>query len=130
MLLCSKDVFKIHREIYYDPLFNLYERPFRPNGLHLKKFFYHLLKRLFSVFPPTTQFFWKICDNLIKNRLEYKLESFSFKFILTVIVQDSHTNFVQTFSLCSYAFLMQKSAASCFESSINTKYEHNYSQNV
>ena len=31
------------------------------------------------------------------------------------------------FSICSHAFLMKKSTASCFESSINTQYEHNYS---
>ena len=37
-------------------------------------------------FPPTTKiFFWKISENLITNRLEYKPESFIFKSILKVI---------------------------------------------
>ena len=54
-----------------------------------------------------------------------QLKQFSLKFILRVIVWDSDTNFVHTFSLCRYAFLMKKSTASCFESSINTQYDHN-----
>ena len=54
---------------------------------------------LFSVFPPPPKFFWKISENIITNRFEYKPESFSFKIILEVTVKDSDTNFVQTFSL-------------------------------
>ena len=46
--------------------------------------------------PPPPIFFWKIRVYLITNRLEYKPEGFSFKFILRVIVQDSDTNFVRT----------------------------------
>ena len=56
----------------------------------------------------------------IACRNKYKPESLSFKLILKVIVKDSDTNFVHTFSLSSHAFLMQKSTASCFKSSINT----------
>ena len=84
------------------------------------------------MFPPPTAklFFWKISENIITNRFEYKPESFSFKLILKVIVKDSDTNFVHTFSLSSHAFLMKKSTVSCFKSSINTQYEHNYSQNA
>ena len=37
-------------------------------------------------FPPPPKLFWKISENLITNRLEHKAESFSFKFILRVIV--------------------------------------------
>ena len=66
----------------------------------------------------------------ISHRFEYKPESFSFKLILKVIVKDSDTNFVHTFSLSSHAFLMQKSTASCFKLSIDTQYEHDYSQNA
>ena len=57
--------------------------------------------------------------------IAFQMKQFSFKFILRVIVYDSDTNFVHTFSLCSYAFLIKKSTACCFESSINTQYEHN-----
>ena len=71
-------------------------------------------------FPPYHHFFWKISENIITNRFEYKPESFSFKFILRMIVKDSDTNVVHTFSLSSYAFLIKKSTASCFESPINT----------
>ena len=92
--------------------FNLLQS-FRPLLLKL----HWLKKRIFSVPPHYHKFFWKISENLITNRLEYKPESFSFKFILRVIVYDSDTNFVHTFSLCSHAFLMKKSTASCFESS-------------
>ena len=70
-------------------------------------------------FPPPPKLFWKISENIITNRFEYKTESFSFKLILKVIVKDSDTNFVHTFSLSSHAFLMKKSTASCFESRIN-----------
>ena len=52
-------------------------------------------------------------------QFERNFETFSF------YPKDSDTNFIHTFSLCSYAFLMKKSTASCFESSINTRYEHN-----
>ena len=53
--------------------------------------------QLFSVPPPPPKFFWKITENLITNRLEKKPESFSYKFILRVMVYDSDTNFVHTF---------------------------------
>ena len=43
------------------------------------------IARLFSV-PPTTNFFWKISENRITKRLEYKPESFKFTFILNVTV--------------------------------------------
>ena len=64
--------------------------------------------------PPI--FFWKISENIITNRFEYKPESFSFKLILKVIVKDSDTNFVHTFSFSGHAFSMKKSTASCFKS--------------
>ena len=42
---------------------------------------------LFSVYtPPPPKFFWKISENIITNRFEYKPESFSFKLILRVTV--------------------------------------------
>ena len=72
-------------------------------------------KALFCSPPPPPSFFWRISENIITNRLEYKPESFSFKLILKVIVKDSATNFVHTFSLSSHAFLMKKSTASCFK---------------
>ena len=75
-------------------------------------------QRLFSV--PPTKFFWETSENILTNRFEYKPESFSFKLILKVIVKDSDTNFVHNFSLSSHAFLMKKSTASCFKSSIDT----------
>ena len=62
---------------------------------------------LFSV-PPPPNCFWKTSENIITNRFEYKPENFSFKLILKVIVKDSDTNFVHTFSLNSHAFLMKK----------------------
>ena len=70
--------------------------------------------------PPPPNFFWETSENIITNRFEYKPESFSFKLILKVIVKDSDTNFVHNFSLSSHAFLMKKSTASCFKSSIDT----------
>ena len=85
---------------------------------------------LFSVPPHHQKFYGKLVENIMTNRFEYKPESFSFKLILKVIVMDSDTNFVHTFSVSSHAFLMQKSTASCFKSSIDTQYEHNYSQNA
>ena len=75
--------------------------------------------RLFSFSPAPPKFFWKISENIIK-RFEYKPKSFSFKLILKVIVKDSDTNFVHTFSPSSHAVLMKKSTASCFKSSIDT----------
>ena len=77
-------------------------------------------KALFCSPPPPPNFFWKISENIIKNRFEYNPESLSFKLILKVIVKDSDTNFVHTFSLSNHAFLMKKSTASCFKSSIDT----------
>ena len=74
------------------------------------------MNRLFSVFPPPTKFFWTISENIITNRFEYKPESFSFKLILKVVVKDSDTNFVHTFSLSSHAFLMKKSTVFYFKS--------------
>ena len=44
------------------------------------------LTGLFSVFPPTTNFFWQISGNRITKRLEYKPESFKFSFILSMTV--------------------------------------------
>ena len=43
-----------------------------------------------------------------------------FKFILRVMFRIQIQTLFTLFSLCSYAFLMKKSTASCFESSINT----------
>ena len=38
------------------------------------------------LFPPPLEFFFGNLENLITNRFDYKPESFSFKFILSVIV--------------------------------------------
>ena len=107
-------------------LFRLFSVPHRPSPPNTNIYFWGS----FLFFPHHQIFFLKISENLITNRLGYKQESFSFKFVLRVTVYDSDTNFVHTFSLCSYAFLLKKSTASCFESSIYTYYEHDYSQNV
>ena len=46
--------------------------------------------------------------------IAFPMKQFNFKYILRVIVWDSDTNFLHTFSLCSYAFLMKNPTASCF----------------
>ena len=66
--------------------------------------------------PPPPKFFWRISENIITDRFEYKPERFNFTLILEETVKYSDTNFVHTFSLSSHAFLMKKSTASCFKS--------------
>ena len=63
------------------------------NGHFLKSCLYDSIEVFYLIFlgsflfsPPPQNFFWKISENLITNRLEYKPESFNFKFILRVIV--------------------------------------------
>ena len=70
---------------------------------------------LFSVPPPHQNFFGKLVKILLQIDLNTKQKA-CFKLILKVIVKDSDTNFVHTFSLSSHAFLMKKSTASCFKS--------------
>ena len=57
------------------------------------------LTPLFSAlfcFSPTTKFVWKISDNLITKRLDYKPESFNFEFFSKLTVWNWDTNFVHT----------------------------------
>ena len=83
----------------------------------------------FSSPPPPHTFQYDVfAINYIS--IAFPMKQFSFNVILKVILKDSDTNFVHTLSLSTYAFLMKKSTASCFESSINTQYEHDYSQIV
>ena len=73
--------------------------------------------------PPLPIFLESYWKSDLK-KLEYKPERFNFK------LSAWDTNFVHIFSLCSHAFLMKKSTASCFEFQKQWIRTHYYSQIV
>ena len=61
-------------------------------------------------------------ENIITKRLDYKPETFNFKFISGVtILKQRDTNFVHTLFPCQFTqVLIESSTASCFESQRNS----------